>query len=508
MELRSYLGILERRGILVFLVVIVAVGVVMAQKALQQPIYVASAKVRVILDSGMADFRLNQDYNMRLLNTYKGVVESDLILRKIIDLQSAPLTVDDLRSKIDVQVIPDTEFISIAVHDADPNRARELANTLADQLIAYTQGLYAGISKSTVQIVEEQLSSLENELNNDRQQQVALLASPGSASQAAALTEQIRVKTDSYDRLLGLYETARLNESLRANSVTVVTPATAPNSLSNGPKPMDVGLGLVVGLIGGLLLALLLEKLDTRVHTPGQLELLSHLPVLGAVSERSLSVDQLRHATGTGKSERISEEYRLLSINVRALRIERYTNMILITSAVAMQSKSIVAANLARTLAELGYTLFLVEGDLRHPAIDGVFGSNNGFDLSRALADHSIFDGISVESLRPIADQPNLFVIGGGSRVANPATLLASPPMNQLITSVRSQADIALIDSPPVLNMADASVLASKVDGVLIVVRQSSTKRDQVLAAIKQLQASGGQVLGFVFVRKGRHRKA
>lgn len=506
MELQHYLDILKRRAFVIAIVAAVATSVVTAAGILFRPVYEAKATMRVLLDVGVADFMQREDYNKRLLNTYTHILKSGPILEEAISRLSprtSSLTVDDLREKkVEVEVIPDTELIAIAVQDGDPMLARDLADVLATLLIEYAQNLYVGSSKSTRQVVEEQLASMENQLEIDRQQLATLLASDAPSAEVEALSSKIRFEEDAYDRLLDRYELARLNETLRANSVTIVAPASLPTEPSNALGLTQVGLGLVVGLFGGVGLALVMENLDTRIHSHHQLERLTSLPVLGMVPKGVLPLEGSHHTNGTGNEELIEEAYRLLSTNLQALREERAARTVLITSATSREGKSTVVANLAQTLAERGQTVFLVESDLRRPAVEKMFGIENGLGLSNLLAERTALSSTTLGRVMHPAEQPSLFVIGGGPKVPNPTALLASPLMEKLLDYLGAQGQITLLDASPVLGVADVSVLAPKVDGVVLVVGQALSSREHVCGALKQLQAARAQVLGLVFVQK------
>jgi capsular exopolysaccharide synthesis family protein len=265
---------------------------------------------------------------------------------------------------------------------------------------------------------------------------------------------------------------------------------------------MEIGLSLVVGLSGGVGLALVMENLDTRIYGHYQLERLTSLPVLGTVPKGVLPLDDSHHTKGMGRVKLIEEAYRLLSINLQALRDERPVKTILITSPISKEGKSMMAANLAQALAERGQTVFLVESDMRRPTIDKMFGIDNGLGLSSLLAERAPLDSTALGRVMHPAEQPSLFVIGGGPEVANPTALLASPPMEKLLDYLGAQGQITLLDAPPVLGMADVSVLAPKVDGVILVVGQALSSRERVREALNQLQAARAQVLGLVFMQK------
>jgi capsular exopolysaccharide synthesis family protein len=507
MELRHYFDILRRRAIAIAIVTALTVTMEVAVGLLITPIYTARAMVRVIQDVGVLDLGISQSYGERLMNTYSSVLTSWPVLEQAAERLESPLSASQLREKVEIEVVPDTELMKITVHDHDPAFARDFANILSTLLLEHARNPYAGGDKSTLQIVEEQLIGLEDGLEADRQKLAALVVSGAPDAEIEVLKSQIAFKEDSYDRLLDRYELARLNESLRANSVIVAEPATLPRSPSNALGLTEVGISLGVGLFGGLGLALVLENIDTRIHSPQQAERLTHLPVLGTVPVGLLSLDRLEQRNRNGSSRPIEEAYRLLGINLQALKDDVPLKTILVTSAVSREGKSTIVANLAQALAERGQTVFLVEGDLRRPTIAGKLGmeldvEDGGTGLGTLLTERPALNRESLSQVIYPAKQPSLFVIGGGSKVANPTALLASPSMTGLLDYLGTQGQATLLDAPPVVGTADVSVLAPNVDGVILVVRQAQSKREQVLAALKQLQASRARVLGLIFLQK------
>ncbi|MDY0018578.1 MAG: Wzz/FepE/Etk N-terminal domain-containing protein [Anaerolineae bacterium] len=513
MELQFYLNVLKRRLPVIAIVMAAALSVVAIAGFLITPVYTAKATLRIMLDVGMADFQLREDYNIRLLNTYASILRSGPVLTKAIDRlapRSAGLSSGELYEATSVEVIPNTELISIGVQSSDPTLARDLANELGLLLIEYSRDIYMGSGKSTLEIVNEQLRGLEEELQQDQQKLEALLAEGTVGTEVDALRSQIQFKENSYNDLLERYETARLSDALRANSITISTPATLPNTPSNRVGLTQVGLSIVIGLFAGIGLALALENLDTSIRSPYQLEHLTNLPVLGTVPGGLLPLDKEEEEEGkTGHNlQPLEEAYRLLGVNLPALKGIVAVQTILITSAVPHEGKTTVAANLAHILSERGRPIYLVESDLRHPNLFRRLGWHEVEEETRGLGDllmerpeltQEMLDGI-VRS----TPQPDLFIIGGGGpRVANPTALLGSSFMEELLGYFGTQGSMILLDAPPVLGMADVSVLAPKVEGVILVVAEAHSKREDVLAAIKQLQASHATVFGFVFVEKG-----
>jgi capsular exopolysaccharide synthesis family protein len=506
MELRHYFDILRRRAIIIVIVAALTMTVVVTASLFSTPRYAATATVRVIQDVGVLDLRISQSYGDRLMNTYARVLTYSPVLEQAAARVGSPLSVGQLRQEVEIEVIPETELMRITVRDQDPTFAALLANTLAALLVEHGQNPLTGSGTIALPILEVELAGIQDELEESRQQLANALTAGMSGAEVEALRSQIQYREDAYNRLLDRYELARLNESLRANSLTIVDPASLPRSPFNTLGLTDIGVSLAMGVFGGIGLALVLENLDTRIHSPQQIEHLTRMPVLGTVPIGMLPLDdgsRLGHGNGTGGSRPIEEAYRLLGINMQALNDDTPLKTILITSAIPKEGKSTVAANLAQTLAERGQTVFLVEGDLRRPAIVTMLDiEDGGPGLGGLLAGCPELSPESLSQAVHPAKQPSLFVISAGPQKANPTALLASPSMGELLGYLGTQGQTTLLDAPPVLGVADVSVLAPRVDGVILVVRQAHSKREHVLSALKQLQASRAHVLGFVFLQK------
>lgn len=507
MDLHIYFDILKRR----FLVIVIVVATTMAMLALISliipPIYKARTTVRILLDVGITDFTFREDYSNRLLNTYAYILKSEPVLQEALDSvmpQSVLLTVSDLRENVEIQVVPETELITIAVSNQDAALARDLANVLAELLIGRAQNLYVGSSKSTRQILEEQLAMVQSEIEQDRHRLVTLLNEQAPNEQIETLKNQIEVKEDSYNSLLDRYELARLNESLRANSITVTEPARIPNIPANRLALKDVGLGLIIGVFGGLGLALVLENIDTRIHSIQQLEHLARLPlpvnVLGTVPSGLLTNCKSDKEYTSQTNQSALEAYRLLEQNLLTERGNKIAKTILVTSAIANEGKSTVAANLAQIFAERGLTIFLVDVDLRRPTVGKMFGIDKGIGLNDLLQNRQSVTSEMLSQLIQPVDTPSLFVITNSSAVENPTSLLSTPTTASLVNNLKIQGQTTFLDAPPVLGMADVSILVPMADEIILVVRQGMSRREYLLAAIKQLQAGRPRELGIVFV--------
>ncbi|MFM8323005.1 MAG: Wzz/FepE/Etk N-terminal domain-containing protein, partial [Chloroflexota bacterium] len=421
MELSVYLEILKRRAWVIVFVTTLAVLVVTLIGLGITPVYTARATVRVILDVGLTDFTVRDDYTERLLNTYRDVLLSQPFLEKAVErTPSTPagLAMSDLAEHVTVEVVPNTELIGISVVDRDRVFATDLANAMAGLLEEYPQTVYTGRGKSTAQIVQDQLADVDAKLAASRKQLAELLAQGRPAAETDELQSQIRFHEESYNKLLDSYETVRLNEALRSNSIMILAPAVAPAQPSNNIGLTEIALGMVLGLLGGVALALVMENLDTRIHSAQQVEYMTNLPVFGVVPRGLVPPGSFEQADSPPNQQAIKEAYRVLIPNMKIFaKRETTLRSILITSPTIGDHKSEVAVNLSQAIAEQGQQLFLVETDLRTPELGKTFSVNAECGLSDLLDSSAPLDDLLHPTL-----QPNLFLITGGSKVLNPTT--------------------------------------------------------------------------------------
>jgi capsular exopolysaccharide synthesis family protein len=501
MELRQVFDVLLRRGLVILLVAGVATGVVAVVGVLTPPVYEAQTTVRVLLDVGVTDFKLRGEDIDRLFTTYSEVLVSQPILEEAVTRlsgESRSLSVGEARRSVEVDPSPNSELIIISATHGDPATARDLANMLADLLIEYAGVYYVGRTKSAPQIVEEQFVEVEQELAVKRQELAALVAVDEDSSEAEALARQIRLKEESYQRLLDRYELVKLYESLRANGVKVIVPASLPTSPSNSLGRQEIILALAIGLFGGIGLAVVLENLDTRIHSPRQLENLTQMRVLGSVPRGNLPLDGPIGPSTSGKTGSLQEAYQLLSINLQALDQDRPIRTILLASATPREATSDVALNLSAALSQFGQKVVVVDAYLQMPTVHKILDLPNSTGLSNILEDNVPLD-MALQNSRI----PGVQILTTGPVPSNPAEGLASSEMKAVTKALERRFEATLLHGGSLFTATDAAVLARIADGVLLLVDQRESREGHVQSALKQLQAVRTEVLGLVLVQKG-----
>jgi len=257
-----------------------------------------------------------------------------------------------------------------------------------------------------------------------------------------------------------------------------------------------------VGGVLGCSTAYLLEYMDTSLKTPEEAVRLLRLPVMGMIGEiksPSRGADKPGSQLVNVRAQpAVMEALRVLWTNLEFASVDRPLRTILVASPGPDEGKTTIAVNLASAMAEAGRKVALIDADLRRPAVH----SSLDMPLHPGLSDVFLGRKEAAEVIAPRSDG-NLLVIPAGTPPPNPTELLSSRRMDEILRDVRSLADILVIDAPP-FGLADASVLASKVDGVIVIVRPGYTSRNGARAMQAQLERAGATVLGLVFNRVSR----
>ena len=251
--------------------------------------------------------------------------------------------------------------------------------------------------------------------------------------------------------------------------------------------PLNLGLGLVVGLIFGVGIAFALEYLDTSVKSLEDVERFLEVPVLAVVPQ---GVGVLHQMSGESPD---AEAYRILRTNIEFNRKNPDDNAITVVSGGAGEGKSTTMVNLAYICAQGGYTTLMIDADLRRPRLHTFFDINNSVGLTNYLT-----TDIQLEDVILKTPVENLYFMPSGILPSDAAGILNSRRMSELIRDVKGRFDLVLVDSPPILGVSDASVLASEADLTMIVVQHRKLPRKMLMRVKQAVENVGGHVIGVV----------
>ena len=258
------------------------------------------------------------------------------------------------------------------------------------------------------------------------------------------------------------------------------------------------------GLLLGVVLIFIIDYLDDSIKNAEQITTGLQLPLIGVavlLSSKEIEAKPIAHKKPRAP---ITEAFRFLRSNILFAGVDRPVRRILVTSINAQEGKSFVAANLATVFAQAGKTVALLDCDLHRPSLHKHFDKSN----RRGLSGIMLQETFNLENaLRP-TDAPNLSLLTAGPLPPNPAELLGSNKMGQLLDSIAETKDIIVLDSPPIAALTDAAVLANKVDGVVLVVEVGKTRFADLKHAKEQLERSGAYIIGVVFNKAPRDRSS
>ncbi len=309
--------------------------------------------------------------------------------------------------------------------------------------------------------------------------------SPERAQQIAQATAEVFVG------YIGELETppGRDQATLKA---TVVDEATVPSAPVSPNPARNIAIGVMLGLLLGAGIAVLRHTLDTSIRSAAQVEEIAGTPVIGSIPfDRSSGGAPL--LTDIDPYSPRSEAFRVLRTNLQFIDADSSSKVYVVTSALPGEGKSSTTLNLALALIESGVRVVVVEADLRRPRIAEKLGLVGAVGLTTLLVGRS-----TLEQVLQKTSHEHLSIVTSGKTPPNPAELLQTRAMSNVIAQLREQFDVVLIDAPPLLPVTDAALIASKVDGAILVVRHGETTHDQLRGAVERLDGVGARPIAAI----------
>ena len=325
------------------------------------------------------------------------------------------------------------------------------------------------------------------------------------------LKHDFQTNQDLYDGLLLHVKNAMVSAGMHANNVHVIDHALVPSAPVRPRRGREIAVGLIVGLMLGITIAFVQEGFDSSIKNADDVErfipapALAVIPSAASVGSRSawrtigglaapLNNGDIGLAVTKMPSSPIAESFRTLRTSILLSTAPRPPQTILVTSSQPSEGKTSTSLNLAQSLAQRGAKVLIIDSDLRKPGIAKSLGLQAAKGLSGVITGAHSVD----EALVFVEPPVNLWVLTSGPHPPNPAELLSSPAMEDLLKDLKSRFDYLVLDSPPLLAVTDATVLSAMVDGVVLVVESGATPRNAVLRAFRMLHDAGGRVLGTV----------
>ena len=490
--LSDYLAVLRRRKGVIALALVVVVGATLAASYLQTKVYQGTAEV--LLQSTTVDNPLSSPTGQT------GVPAAD-VQTQIEVLTSQPVrdaVAKQLGSAPTVTVVElaQTDIIQVKAQSTDPQRAATVADAYANAYIAVrrTKAIDNLVAvgtqlQSRVTDLQKQIDALDARLN------------AGSAADRALANQNLGPQRDALVNQQGLLkqqlDQIQVESALQTGGAQLVTPATVPTSPIKPRPKRNAVIAVAVGLVFGVGVAFLFEYLDDSIKDRDDLDrAAAGVPNVGAIplvsgwkAGGSPEVVSISKPTSPA-----AEAYRGLRTSVRFLGLDHPVRSLQLTSPAAGEGKTTTLANLGVALARTGQSVCLVCCDLRRPRIHEFFGLSNELGLTSVL----LGERPLVDSLKEVPGEDRLAVLASGPLPPDPSELLSSPRMGPLIDNLKEHFDVLLFDSPPLLPVTDAAVLAPRMDATLLVVTAGVTTRREVRRAVELLRQVNAPLVGTV----------
>lgn len=406
-----------------------------------------------------------------------------------IDIQLLQKQIDALKEKFKQEVtkIAATEFIDPSV----------LSGSLVTSKIEV---------ETELQALQPKVTELERILKRYNKQLDAL---PEKSLKLARLIRSAQVQEKIYIMLQEKYQESRITEVGQLGNVRIIDWAKEPDKPVKPKKKVNLILGFLLGLGLGIGIAFVMDYLDNSINTMEDVERL-RIPLMATIPyikpEQSNGVlEKIRPAddaeardinerliTHLKPKSPISEAYRTLRTNITFTAPDNPKQVIMVTSSGPKEGKSTSISNLAITFSQMGTKTLLIDSDLRRPMLHKLFGMEKQSGLTNILVGKDDLD----HAIKNVKNLPDLDILTCGILPPNPAELLGSAQMKQLLAEAKSKYGMVLVDTPPIIAVTDSSVLSTMVDGVILVIRSGQSKREAVIHAIEQLNRVEAPILG------------
>jgi succinoglycan biosynthesis transport protein ExoP len=374
--------------------------------------------------------------------------------------------------------------IDYQTNDYNVTRVQALIDTLNHQIDDRVAGILSSLD-SQVSAKKAALDALTQSVEDAKAQDMKESAKNQPYYDAKFNLEQLR---NLHNLLYSKIEAEKLDAEIPKDSMVQVTDRAEPNKDPIKPnKTVNIVLGLVFGLIMGIGLAFFIEYLDTSVKTIDDVERTFQAPVLGVIPQN------IGYLVDEGTESKHAEAYRVLRTNLLFTRKEETLNTIVIVSAGAGEGKSTTAINLATVFAQASNRVLLVDSDLRRPTLHKLFKVTNNLGLTNYLLKQN-----TLAEIVQTTGVPNLDFMASGKLPNSSMGILGSVQMKQMIAELKQHYDFILFDSPPILGVSDASILASEVDLVMQVIQYRRYPQPMTIRAKQMIEKVGGNFVGIV----------
>ena len=377
-----------------------------------------------------------------------------------------------------------TKKIDYPADNLNVTRIQTLIDTLNRQIDARIVGILSSL-ESQVSSKKAALDALTQSVEDAKAKDMSESSKNQPYYDAKRNLEQLR---SLHNLLYSKIEAEKLDAEIPKSSMVQMTDRAEPGKVPVKPnRTVNIVLGLVFGLLMGVGLAVFIEYLDTSVKTIDDVERTFQAPVLGVIPQN------IGYLLDEGSESKHAEAYRVLRTNLLFSRKAETLNTIVIVSAGAGEGKSTTAINLATVFAQAGSRVLIVDSDLRRPTLHKLFKVTNNLGLTNYLLKQN-----TLAEIVQTTGVPNLDFMASGKLPNSSIGILGSTQMKQMIAELKQRYDFIFFDSPPILGVSDASIIASEVDVVMQVIQYRRYPQPMTVRAKQMIEKVGGNFVGII----------
>lgn len=431
------------------------------------------------------------------------------------------LTASDVLTDLETTYDSFDGTISITSKGADPARAVAIPNAFVEAFVSYQQDAQSASLQARAAQLDADLAASDKLIAEITDQMIADIFENGAtdvnvleARQAALIQQNLSLFSEKQALLTQIASQPTVAEPLE--------PASEAKRPPNPSVPLRAGIGALVGLVLGIALAALREALDDKLRSPEQVGKLSGAPLLVEIPKAGGKLDS-KVSVFDQPDRGLSESIRSLRTSIRFLDVGEPIHSVAVTSPAPGDGKSLTAANLAAAFAMSGTRTVLVSGDLRRPSMDARFGvsGQSGFSDVLLIA-HERERGVSTQEERDAFERfanvtaeyylvdteiPNLRILPSGTPVPNPAELLGSRHLREVLKELGAVADMVIIDCPPTV-VTDGVLLSRLADGCVLVTSLNRSRKSALRLAVDRMKNAKVNLLGLAVNRSGPERRS
>jgi capsular exopolysaccharide synthesis family protein len=426
----------------------------------------------------------------QLAGTYAQMMVGPSVLAAAIASLGSGQSPDALAARVKAAPIAGTQLVRLQVAGADASQTARQANAIAQAFVDQIQEMLAKPYAGRLADMQDEISRLSTLIDDTQAEiQVKTAAKLRNEGEMARLQGALAENRSDYRTLQQDFEQLRLNATRAVDTVVVSERAHVPEAPVRG-RGLYILLAVAIAAVGAVGAAFLIEYFDDTIKTPEDIGRGLGVATVGMISRFAKADGGLIGLTHPNSPP--AEAFRVLAANLRFAAADAPLRSLVVTSAVSGEGKSEVVANLAVAMAGTGVRVIAVDADLRRPRLHHLFGLPQGRGLTESLL-LGKFEG----NLRD-TQVDGLQVLTSGALPADPVQLISSPRMAQLLIELTHRADVVIVDSPPVLGVAEATIMAAESDGVLLVLCANRTSRQAAQHAIEALRRAKSRLVGAV----------